>query len=306
MFSIRNIVYNQSAVGQFLWVFSETPTLKPCQDSTRFKWLSLPIPYNVERACYDKIQLWIKRPPRESLHHSLNPFNTCLCFCSQCEKGKMHCVNSTHQQFSCDSNFEYFDCRTATSSSSKGLACKHTCANPSNSLCEAQVSQCISGCTCPDGLVLGSIHFWKTTGWLFGLNIKPVLDEHTHTCVALNKCTCAYNGKTFMPGDTRLENCNTCQCTDGRWSCTEKACPAECSAVGDPHYTTFDGLTYNFQVSDLSTKYFSQRTPVNTHSNIIVQSMRIALSYVRHRLEKPLSVGLKLGQSVSWLFFPAL
>lgn len=35
-------------------------------------------------------------------------------------------------------------------------------------------------------------------------------------------------------------------CESGEWTCTKVPCGARCGAVGDPHYTTFDGLRYNF------------------------------------------------------------
>ncbi|KAK3760844.1 hypothetical protein RRG08_034687 [Elysia crispata] len=91
-------------------------------------------------------------------------------------------------------------------------------------------------------------------------------------CVA--KRTCQFGGETYKNREFWRPNiCMTCSCEDGKTYCNrhkcnnslwcppgyrlqlsrEQCCPtcvehdAVCSVFGDPHYRTFDGLTYSFQ-----------------------------------------------------------
>lgn len=50
-----------------------------------------------------------------------------------------------------------------------------------------------------------------------------------------------------MTNSNRVRFLSTC--VAGEWSCTEAKCRAECYAVGDPHYKTFDGKKFNFMGS---------------------------------------------------------
>ena len=36
------------------------------------------------------------------------------------------------------------------------------------------------------------------------------------------------------------------RCVASHWECSSEVCGKRCSAVGDPHYTTFDGKQYDF------------------------------------------------------------
>lgn len=70
--------------------------------------------------------------------------------------------------------------------------------------------------------------------------------QHETKCVRIEDCPCQLRGKTFKSGSEISKDCNTCKCERGMWKCSDVTCGARCSAIGDPHYITFDGKRYDF------------------------------------------------------------
>uniref|UniRef100_A0A3P8WB74 Mucin-19-like n=1 Tax=Cynoglossus semilaevis TaxID=244447 RepID=A0A3P8WB74_CYNSE len=82
----------------------------------------------------------------------------------------------------------------------------------------------IRSCVCPEGSVLND----QTDGF---------------HCVNISKCPCKFAGRSYVSGDKRSTNCQTCVCQAGGWHCSENSCPPRCLLEGQ-FVTTFDGKQY--------------------------------------------------------------
>lgn len=88
---------------------------------------------------------------------------------------------------------------------------------------ESDSFNCREGCFCPEGTMLND-----------GI------------CVKAENCPCRLKGRVFPPKSIIKKDCNTCECQGGNWKCTSITCGSRCAAIGDPHYSTFDGKRYDF------------------------------------------------------------
>ncbi|XP_033619785.1 mucin-19 [Fukomys damarensis] len=103
-----------------------------------------------------------------------------------------------------------------------GLSNPATCSN----VAPFQDSECVSGCSCPEGYLLDDI----------GEKGKCVLKE---------SCPCESSGKMYNPGEVREGPCGSqCTCQDAKWSCTDSLCPGRCKVEGSL-FTTFDDNKYH-------------------------------------------------------------
>ncbi|XP_069485429.1 otogelin-like protein [Ambystoma mexicanum] len=112
----------------------------------------------------------------------------------------------------CEDNFVHRDCISC---------CPPTCTFEKE--CLGSNLHCLDGCYCPEGLIMDN-----------------------GTCVPLARCPCIYHGTSYSVGSKIEQECSMCVCLGGVWNCTEHDCPAECSVIGDSHFTTFDGRSFTF------------------------------------------------------------
>ncbi|KAM9839429.1 LOW QUALITY PROTEIN: SCO-spondin [Aulostomus maculatus] len=110
-------------------------------------------------------------------------------------------------------------------------SCPASCASPQLPGPAASMSQCreecVGGCECLPGLYI-----------------------HQGLCLKRDDCPCFHRRRTYQPGDTIQQRCNTCVCRSGQWQCTGEKCAAQCSLMGALQVTTFDKKRYSLQGGD--------------------------------------------------------
>ncbi|NXI66764.1 OTOG protein, partial [Anseranas semipalmata] len=154
----------------------------------------------------------IDYPPGENVITSLGKCN--------CRDGVMNCENSINAH-SCPAGQIYINC--SNPQVDVELSRERTCENQLLNLTFSAHLPCVSGCVCPPGLV-----------------------KHGDVCLEADECPCSWKGKEYFPGDKVISSCHTCICQHGSFQCTFHPCPSMCTAYGDRHYRTFDGLTFDF------------------------------------------------------------
>ncbi|NXO33542.1 OTOG protein, partial [Locustella ochotensis] len=154
----------------------------------------------------------IDYPPGEDVMTSLGK-----CYCRD---GIMNCDNNVIAH-SCPVGQIYINC--SNPQVDPELSRERTCENQLLNLTFSEHLPCVSGCVCPPGLV-----------------------KHGDMCLDADECPCSWKGKEYFPGDKVISSCHTCICQHGSFQCTFQPCPSMCTAYGDRHYRTFDGLTFDF------------------------------------------------------------
>ncbi|NWW99935.1 MUC5A protein, partial [Caloenas nicobarica] len=151
---------------------------------------------------------------------------SCICdtfaeYSRQCAHAGGHPLNWRTSKLcpkECSYNMQYQECSSP---------CADTCTNLERSqFCE---EHCMDGCFCPPGKFL-----------------RTVFDDINNSgCIPHEQCSCIYNGNTYATGASFSDQCHSCTCNGGQWSCQDMSCPGTCSVEGGSHISTYDKKHYD-------------------------------------------------------------
>ncbi|KAJ3592886.1 hypothetical protein NHX12_005224, partial [Muraenolepis orangiensis] len=141
-----------------------------------------------------------------------------------CQNGKLVSQNTDSNKL-CPPGQLYQNCSEGEDghAEGRGLACEQTCQSSLLNLTCSAHEPCVAGCTCPPGFL-----------------------RHGDECFQPESCPCLWKGKEYYPGDKVSSPCHQCVCQHGTFQCVTRPCPSMCTAYGDRHYKTFDGLLYDY------------------------------------------------------------
>ncbi|NWX91747.1 ZAN protein, partial [Nothoprocta pentlandii] len=146
--------------------------------------------------------------------------------------------NSTFCPLPCSTHSHYTDCVSP---------CPSTCNDIfASSLCE-KTEQCTEGCQCDDNYVLsnGKCVPLGNCGCRDDDNNYYSAGETWITPHCAQRCQCQKNG-VITCKNYACDSQETCVIKNGKHKCNPTGFN-KCWIMGDPHYTTFDGLVHHFQ-----------------------------------------------------------
>ncbi|KAJ1131680.1 hypothetical protein NDU88_010015 [Pleurodeles waltl] len=144
------------------------------------------------------------------------------CGCQRIMECSDENIPTPAEPIQCPNDEVYSDCVNGV-----GKSCEKSCLNLEmvDQTCPAD---CVPGCICPYG------------------SYRDDEDQ----CVSISDCKCIHGGDKYNPGETMVQDCNTCTCNDGRFECTRNACTSVCNAYGESQFILFDKVWKKFPTAD--------------------------------------------------------
>ncbi|XP_039632345.1 otogelin-like protein [Polypterus senegalus] len=131
----------------------------------------------------------------------------------------------------------------------KGKNCEASCGNL-EMVGQVCGGTCEPGCVCTFGYVRNNVG----------------------SCVPISECPCSFKDDLYFPGESILVDCNTCTCSNGKFTCTDNVCSAICNAYAESQFLTFDMFWEKFPPVQCEIILTQGQYNQNTNFEVTVQS----------------------------------